>query len=81
MMIKPSCYSCRQRFEPAALRLHYSKNYCERCGVGLFGEAYHRFPQKPAPTVQRNLVVHLAVIVFGAVGFWLFAQAFFDLSP
>lgn len=75
-MIKPSCYSCRKRFEPAALRLHYSKNYCERCGVGLFGDEFFNLPEKPAPTARVNLAAHLAVIVFGAAGFWLFAQAF-----
>ncbi len=64
-MIKPSCYSCRKRFEPSELRLSYSKNYCEGCGVGLFGEEYFSYPAKPSPTVQKNLAVHFAVLLFG----------------
>ena len=73
-MIKPSCDSCRKRFEPAALRLHYSKNYCEPCGVGLFGEEFFQFPEKPSPTTGTNLAVHVAVLALGAAGFWVFAQ-------
>jgi hypothetical protein len=64
-MIKPSCYSCRKQFEPSALRVSYSKNYCEACGVGLFGEDYFSFTEKPAPTVRKNLAVHSAVLLFG----------------
>ncbi|MET4025991.1 hypothetical protein ABIE59_001516 [Marinobacter sp. MBR-99] len=70
-MIKPSCYSCRKKFEPSALRVSYSKYYCESCGVGLFGEDYFSFPPKPAPTTRRNLVVHGAVVILGAVFFLL----------
>jgi len=62
-MIKPSCYSCRKKFEPSALRVHYSKNYCEDCGVGLFGEDYFSFARKPAPTTRKNLVVHFTVLL------------------
>ncbi len=64
-MIKPSCYSCRKKFEPSALRVSYSKNYCEGCGVGLFGEDYFLFARKPAPTIQKNLAIHFAVLLFG----------------
>lgn len=64
-MIKPSCYSCRKKFEPSALRLSYSKNYCEGCGVGLFGEDYFRLARKPSPTTRKNLAVHVAVLLFG----------------
>ncbi|AXS82896.1 hypothetical protein D0851_07525 [Marinobacter sp. Arc7-DN-1] len=70
-MIKPSCYSCRKKFEPSALRVSYSKNYCEGCGVGLFGGDYFGFPKKPAPTTQKNLAVHFAVLLLGVAGFWL----------
>lgn len=72
-MIQPSCYSCRKRFEPSALRVSYSKNYCEGCGVGLFGEDYFRFAIKPAPTIQKNLAVHLAVLLLGGacLALWL----------
>jgi len=70
-VIKPSCYSCRKRFEPSELRVSYSKNYCERCGVGLFGEDYFSFTAKPAPTVQKNLAVHFAVVLFGVAGLLL----------
>ncbi|PHQ27150.1 hypothetical protein CLH62_06125 [Marinobacter guineae] len=74
-MIKPSCYSCRKKFEPSALRVSYSKNYCEGCGVGLFGEDYFGFTRKPAPTTQKNLAVHFAVLLFGVVCLllWLLA--------
>ena len=65
-MIKPSCYSCRKRFEPSALKVSYSKNYCEGCGVGLFGEDYFSFIEKPAPTIQKNLATHFAVFLLGA---------------
>jgi len=77
-MFKPSCYSCRKKFEPSALRVSYSKNYCESCGVGLFGEDYFNFPLKPAPTTRKNLVVHVAVLMFGAVFFalWLSISGF-----
>ena len=51
-MIKPSCYSCRKRFEPSELRVSYSKNHCERFGVGLFGEDYFGFTAKPTPTIR-----------------------------
>lgn len=64
-VIKPSCYSCRKKFEPSELKVSYSKNYCEDCGVGLFGEDYFGFTQKPAPTIQKNLATHLAVLFFG----------------
>lgn len=70
-MIKPSCYSCRKKFEPSELRVSYSKNYCERCGVGLFGEDYFSFTAKPAPTIRKNLTVHFAVLVFGVAGLLL----------
>lgn len=70
-MIKPSCYSCRKKFEPSALRVHYSKNYCEDCGVGLFGEDYFSFARKPAPTTQKNLAIHFAVLLFGVAGLLL----------
>jgi len=72
-MIKPSCYSCRKKFEPSELRLSYSKNYCEGCGVGLFGEEYFRFARKPAPTTRKNLAVHIAVLVVvgGSLLLWL----------
>jgi len=64
-MIKPSCYSCREKFEPSALRISYSKNYCEGCGVGLFGKDYFGFARKPAPTTRKNLAIHFAVFLFG----------------
>lgn len=72
-MFKPSCYSCRKKFEPSALRVSYSKNYCEGCGVGLFGEDYFSFPPKPAPTTRRNLAVHVSVLILGVAFFalWL----------
>lgn len=72
-MIKPSCYSCRKRFEPSALRVSYSRNYCEQCGVGLFGEDYFRFARKPAPTTRKNLAVHSVVLAFGVACmlFWV----------
>ena len=70
-MIKPSCYSCRKKLEPSALRVSYSKNYCEDCGVGLFGEDYFSFTQKPDPTAQKNLVVHVAVLLVCVAGLWL----------
>ena len=66
-VIKPSCYSCRKRFEPSELRVSYSKNYCERCGVGLFGEEYFSFNAKPAPTFRKNLAFHFAVLLCGAL--------------
>ncbi len=64
-VIKPSCYSCRKKFEPSSLRVSYSKNYCEGCGVGLFGEDFFSFTGKPAPTIQKNLAIHCAVLLFG----------------
>jgi len=70
-MIKPSCYSCRKKFEPSALRVSYSKNYCENCGVGLFGEDYFRFPAKPDPTTGKHLAVHLTVLLVVIAGLWL----------
>lgn len=72
-MIKPSCYSCRKKFEPSELRLSYSKNYCEGCGVGLFGKDYFRFARKPAPTTRKNLAVHVAVLlsVVAGLSLWL----------
>lgn len=70
-MIEPSCYSCRKRFEPSELRVSYSKNFCEHCGVGLFGEDYFSFNAKPAPTVRKNLAVHVAVVLFGGAGLLL----------
>lgn len=73
-MIKPSCYSCRKKFEPSELRVSYSKNYCEGCGVGLFGEDYFNFTAKPAPTIRKNLFIHFAVLFFGVSGLllWFF---------
>ena len=68
---KPSCYSCRKKFEPSELRVSYSKNYCERCGVGLFGADYFSFNAKPAPTIRKNLAVHFAVLLFGVAGLLL----------
>lgn len=70
-MFKPSCYSCRKKFEPSALRVSYSKNYCEGCGVGLFGEDYFNFAPKPAPTTRKNLVVHGAVVLLASAFFLL----------
>lgn len=70
-MIKPSCYSCRKKLEPSELRVFYSKNYCEDCGVGLFGEDYFGFTQKPAPTAQKYFVVHVAVLLASVAGLWL----------
>ncbi len=72
-MIRPSCYSCRKKFAPSELRLSYSKNYCEGCGVGLFGEEYFRFARKPAPTARKNLAVHVAVLlsVVAGLSLWL----------
>jgi len=70
-MFKPACYSCRKKFEPAELRVSYSKNYCEGCGVGLFGEDYFRFARKPGPTTRTNLAVHFAVLFFGVAGLLL----------
>ena len=72
-MIKPSCYSCRKKFEPSELRLSYSKNYCEGCGVGLFGEDYFRFARKPSPTTRKNLAVHVAMffVVIACLSLWL----------
>jgi hypothetical protein len=72
-MIRPSCYSCRKKFDPSELRLSYSKNYCEGCGVGLFGEEYFRFARKPAPTARKNLAVHVAVLlsVVAGLSLWL----------
>lgn len=67
-MIKPSCYSCRKKFEPSALRVSYSKNYCEGCGVGLFGEDYVSFARKPTPTTRKNLAIHCAVLLCGVAG-------------
>ena len=74
-LIKPSCYSCRKKFEPPELRVSYSKNYCERCGVGLFGEDYFSFDAKPAPTIRKNLAVHFAVLSLGAAGLFLWLLA------
>ena len=74
-LIKPSCYSCRKRFEPSELRVSYSKNYCGRCGVGLFGEDYFSFDAKPAPSIRKNLAVHFAVLLFGAAGLFLWLLA------
>jgi hypothetical protein len=73
-VIKPSCYSCRKKFEPSELRVSYSKNYCEGCGVGLFGEDYFSFTAKPSPTTRKNLAVHLAVLLFAVacVSLWFF---------
>lgn len=77
-MIKPSCYSCRKRFEPSALRVSYSKNYCESCGVGLFGGDYFSFSKKPAPTTQKNLAVHFIVLFLAVAGLslWLWSPGF-----
>lgn len=73
-MTQPSCYSCRKKFEPSELRISYSKNYCENCGVGLFGEDYFSFARKPAPSTTKNLAVHVAVLLFGIAGvlLWLY---------
>ena len=72
-MFTPRGYSSRKKFEPSALRVSYSKNYCEGCGVGLFGEDYFSFAPKPAPTTRKNLAVHCAVLIIGAAFFalWL----------
>ncbi len=72
-MMKPSCYSCRKKFEPSELRVSYSKNYCEHCGVGLFGEDYFLFARKPAPSTRQNLAVHVAVLVFCVAGLVLWS--------
>jgi hypothetical protein len=71
-MIKPDCYSCRKKFEPSALRVSYSKSYCESCGVGLFGEDYFRFPEKPDPTFRKSLVCSgtFLVMLLGIAGVW-----------
>lgn len=74
-MIKPSCYSCRKQFEPSELRVSYSKNYCEGCGVGLFGEDYFSFTAKPGPTIRKNLAVHFIVLLFGIAGLLLWFLA------
>ncbi|MBS8240877.1 hypothetical protein DYI22_10220 [Marinobacter lipolyticus] len=70
-MIRPSCYSCRKKFEPSALRVSYSKNYCEGCGVGLFGEDYFGFTRKPTPTIRKHLAIHFAVLLFTGAGLLL----------
>ncbi len=74
-MIKPSCYSCRKKFEPSELRVSYSKNYCEGCGIGLFGEDYYSFNAKPAPTIRKNLTVHFAVLFVVVSGLLLWFLA------
>lgn len=72
----PSCYSCRKNFEPSALKVSYSKNYCEGCGVGLFGGDYYGFSEKPDPTVQKTIAVYLKVIFFLITGLWLLVFLF-----
>ena len=44
----------------------------------MFGEDYFSFAPKPAPTTGKNLGVHVAVLVFGAVFFalWLSISGF-----
>jgi hypothetical protein len=76
----PRCYSCRKVFEPSALRISYSKNYCENCGVGLFGKDYFGFSKKPDPTVQKKIAVYLKVIFAGVIGLSLLALIFFSMS-
>jgi uncharacterized membrane protein YsdA (DUF1294 family) len=49
------------RLRPAVLLLYGGAS----CGVGLFGEDYFGFTRKPAPTTQKNLAVHFAVLLFG----------------
>jgi hypothetical protein len=63
-MIKRSCYSFRNKFEPSALKVSYSKNYCECCSVELFGEDYLSFARKSSPTTQKNLAIHFAELLF-----------------
>lgn len=76
----PSCYSCRKVFEPSALRISYSKNYCEDCGVGLFGADYFGFSEKPNPTAQKKIAVYLNVIFVWSTGFCLLIFLFFSMS-
>jgi hypothetical protein len=76
----PSCYSCRKVFKPSALRISYSKNYCESCGVGLFGAGYFGFSKKPDPTVQKKIAVYLKVIFASIAGFSLLVFLFFNMS-
>jgi len=76
----PNCYSCRKAFEPSALRISYSKNYCESCGVGLFGADYFGFSKKPDPTVQKKILVYLKVIFTSVAGFSLLVFLFFSMS-
>jgi len=71
-----SCYSCRKQFEPLALRVSYSKNYCEECGVGLFGGDYFGFSEKPDLTVQKTIAVYLKVVFFWITGLWLLVLLF-----
>jgi hypothetical protein len=72
-----SCYSCRKKFEPSKLRVSYSKNYCEGCGVGLFGGDYYRFSKKPDLTVQRTIAVYLKVILLWGTGLSLLVLLFY----
>jgi len=76
----PSCYSCRKVFEPSELRISYSKNYCEGCGVGLFGADYFGFSKKPDPTAQKKIAVYLKVIFVWSTGFCLLFFLFFSTS-
>jgi hypothetical protein len=76
----PSCYSCRKAFEPSALRISYSKNYCEDCGVGLFGADYFGFSEKPDPTVQKKIAVYFKVVFVWITGFCLLVFLFFSMS-
>jgi hypothetical protein len=76
----PSCYSCREVFEPSALRISYSKNYCESCGVGLFGADYFGFSKKPNPTAKKKVAVYLKVIFVWGTGFCLLVFLFFSMS-
>ena len=80
MITMPSCYSCRKVFEPSALRISYSKNYCEDCGVGLFGADYFGFSEKPNPTAQKKIAVYLKVIFVWITGFCLLVFLFFSMS-
>ena len=72
----PSCYSCRKKFDPSALRISYSQNYCEGCGVGLFGEDYFGFSEKPDLTVQKAMAVYSKVIFVGIAGSGLLVLLF-----
>jgi hypothetical protein len=76
VMIMASCYSCRKKFRPSELRVSYSKNYCEECGLGLFGGDYFGFAEKPDPTVKRTIAVYLKVIFSWGTALWLLILLF-----